>query len=468
MTERTVARPSVAEPSVAEPSVAERLREVVVPLFGGAPPVAVRGWDGSELPAADPAAPVVVLRSRNALRRLLWAPGELGLARAYVTGELDIDGDLADGFRRIRAAMRAGRLPSRLDTRSAARGVRAMARLGGLGRPLPPPASEARIRGRLHSKRRDAASISHHYDLSNALYDLLLDENMAYSCGYWTSDDPAYTVADAQRDKLDLTCRKLDLRPGARFLDVGCGWGALSVHSAREYGARVTGVTISREQLAFGRARLEREGVADLVELRLQDYRDVPVEGEGYDAIAAIEMGEHVGRDNYPGFLARLRALLRPKGRLLIQQMSHGPDHPGGGPFIERYIAPDMHMRPLPETLGLVHAAGFEIRDVQALREHYVRTVEAWLAEFSRRRAEVVALVGEEQARVWHLYLVGGALAFEENRMGVDQILAVRTTAAGRSGLPPTRLGWEPQAARGGRRRDDGVPRAAPPVAGTA
>jgi cyclopropane-fatty-acyl-phospholipid synthase len=327
-----------------------------------------------------------------------------------------------------------------------ARGIAALVRVGGVGLPVRPPEAEARPRGRLHSKRRDAEVISHHYDLSNALYTLLLDDHMAYSCAYWTSDEASYGLVQAQRDKLDLICRKLDLRPGARLLDVGCGWAALAVHAAKEYGAAVTGVTISAEQLAFGRERVEREGLSHLVELRLQDYRDIPA-GETYDAVTSIEMGEHVGAENYPTFLAQLHRLLRPQGRVLIQQMSH-PSRPGGGDFIERYIAPDMHMRPLHETLALVERAGFEVRDVHAMREHYVRTVEAWHEEFERRWDEVVALVGEEQARVWRLYLVGGALAFEQNRMGVDQVLAVRTTVDGRSAMPATRLGWEPHVMR--------------------
>jgi cyclopropane-fatty-acyl-phospholipid synthase len=176
----------------------------------------------------------------------------------------------------------------------------------------------------------------------------------------------------------------------------------------------------------------------------------VPAGGGGqYDAISTIEMGEHVGETNYPGMLTKLYGLLRDEGRLLTQQMSHAPNHPGGGPFIERYIAPDMHMRPLPDLLGVIHAAGFEVRDVQSMREHYVRTIEAWTEEFERRWDEVVELVGAEQARVWRLYLVGGALTFEENRMGVDQVLSVKPTASGRSGMPATRLGWEPHAARG-------------------
>jgi cyclopropane-fatty-acyl-phospholipid synthase len=438
-------------------TVAEILGSVVTPLFGGRPPVNVRGWDGSELRAADPVAPTVIINSPDALRRMLWAPGEIGLSRAYVTGELDVDGDLADAFRRIWAASRDRDLKAKLGPATLARAAKAAYRLGAIKRPLPPPVSEARPKGRLHSKRRDAQVISHHYDLSNALYSLLLDDHMAYSCAYWTSDDPAYTVVDAQRDKLDLICRKLDLKPGARLLDVGCGWGALSVHAAKEYGAQVTGVTISREQLAFGQARLAAEGIEHLVDLRLQDYRDI-VDGP-YDAVSTIEMGEHVGAANYPAFLATLYRLLRDEGRLLTQQMSHAPNHPGGGPFIESYIAPDMHMRPLPELLGLIHDAGFEIRDVHALREHYVKTVEAWHAEFERRWDEVVDLVGLEHARVWRLYLVGGALTFEENRMGIDQILSVKPTAAGHSGMPPTRLGWEPHATRG--TYDDGAGRGA-------
>jgi cyclopropane-fatty-acyl-phospholipid synthase len=428
-------------------TVAETLSRVVTPLFDGPLPVNVRAWDGSELHAQDPTAPTVVLASPDALRRMLWAPGEIGLSRAYVTGELDVEGDLADAFRRIWAASRQRSLKARIRPSTLARVAAAALRLGVVKRPLPPPASEARPKGRLHSRRRDAQVISHHYDLSNALYTLLLDENMAYSCAYWTSDDPSYTVADAQRDKLDLICRKLDLRPGMRLLDVGCGWGALSVHAAKEYGAQVTGVTISREQLAFGQARVAADGLEHLIDLRLQDYRDL---SDGpYDAISTIEMGEHVGAANYPAFLAKLHSLLREEGRLLTQQMSHGPNHPGGGPFIESYIAPDMHMRPLPELLAMIDAAGLEIRDVHALREHYVRTVEAWHEEFERRWDEVVAFVGLEQARVWRLYLVGGALTFEENRMGVDQVLSVKPTAAGRASMPATRLGWEPHASRG-------------------
>ena len=424
-------------------NVAATVAELSRRTLGCDLPVRVRGWDGSEAGPAD--APTVVLRSPRALRHLLWAPGELGLARAYVTGDLDVDGDLTDALTRAWAVVgNRSDTGVGIGTWSAIRAMGAVVRLGGVGARPAPPAAEARPRGRLHSKRRDAQVISHHYDLSNALYRLLLDERMAYSCGYWVDDTIDYSVEDAQRDKLDLICRKLDLGPGRRLLDVGCGWSALAVHAAKHYGASVTGVTLSAEQLSYGRTRVRAEGLEHLVELRLEDYRDVSAR-EPFDAVTAIEMGEHVGKDNYPLFLSRLHELVRPGGRVLIQQMSRGAKHPGGGPFIERYIAPDMHMRPLHETVGLVERAGFEVRDVHVLREHYVRTIRAWLDSFERRYDEVVELVGPEHARVWRLYLAGGALAFEQNRMGVDQILAVRTAASGVSQMPATRSGWEPR-----------------------
>ncbi len=423
------------------PAMTSYLRD----LFGTDLPVRIRAWDGSESGPAD--ATLVSLRSPDALRYLLWSPGELGVARAYVTGALDVDGDLESGLSRVLATLR-GR-GAHLTPALAARGVKLMASLGGLGRPLPAPRSEARPRGRLHSLRRDAQVISHHYDLSNQFYSLLLDGSMAYSCGYWTDDRPGYGVADAQRDKLDLICRKLELRPGARLLDVGCGWGSLTVHAAKEYGASVTAVTVAAAQQEFVAGRLRAEGVEHLVDLRRCDYREVLAEpGAIFDAAAVVEMSEHVGDGNYPAFLAGLHRRLRDEGRLLVQVMSRGPRHPGGGPFIERYIAPDMHMRPLASTVGLLQDAGFEVRDVHAMREHYARTIRAWSVEMERRWDDVVAMIGEEHARVWRLYLAGGALSFEENRMGVDQVLSVRPRPDGRSGMAATRIGWEQPADR--------------------
>jgi cyclopropane-fatty-acyl-phospholipid synthase len=281
--------------------------------------------------------------------------------------------------------------------------------------------------------------IAHHYDVPAGFYELILDPLMAYSCALWTSDDPDYSLADAQRDKLDAVCRKVALAPGQRLLDVGCGWGALAIHAARSYGARVTAVTLAGEQAAYVRRRAAELGLADRVTVLNRDYRDLAGQsgaGESgvdrqpelnqYDVVTSIEMGEHVGDREYPAFTALLRDRLRPGGRLLIQQMSRGGRAPGGGAFIEGYIAPDMHMRPLGQTVSLIEGAGLEVLGVQAMRGDYTRTIRAWLDRLEHRWDEAAALIGGQSARVWRLYLAGGALAFEEGRMGVDQILARR------------------------------------------
>ncbi|MFC9157834.1 class I SAM-dependent methyltransferase [Streptomyces bauhiniae] len=409
---------------------AHRLAALVEDALGAPLPVRLRAWDGSETGPSD--GPVVVLRSRRALRRLLWQPGELGLAQAYITGELDVEGDLAEGLRAAwTSARERGAHTPRLTLADWARAVGEAARLGVVGPRLPAPATEARLRGDRHTKARDRAAISHHYDLSNDFYRLLLDETMAYSCGYWTAED--MHPADAQRAKLELICRKLGLTAGSRLLDIGCGWGSLTLYAAERYQAQVTAVTLAREQAAYVREQVRERGLEHLVEVVCQDYRDIS--GSAYDAVATVEMGEHVGDDEYPAFAAALHRMVRPGGRVLVQQMSRGANAPGGGAFIEAYIAPDMHMRPLGDTVALLEAAGLEVRSTESMREHYVRTVAAWHETLERRWDEVVALVGTETARVWRLYLVGGALAFEEGRMGVDQILSVRRDRKGAGGL---------------------------------
>lgn len=427
----------------AAPGAAQRLEPLVEQLLGGELPVRVRMWDGSETGAVD--GPLVQVRSRRALRRLLWSPGELGLAEAYITGDVDIEGDLAEGLRAMRRAVRERglRAPNPgFGDRLRAAGT--ALRLGAVGPRPPVPAARAGLHGVLHSKARDRAAISHHYDLSNAFYALLLDETMAYSCGYWTSDEPGYGPADAQRDKLELICRKLGLGPGKRLLDIGCGWGSLTLYAAQRYGVRITAVTLAKEQAAHVRTQVTERGLEDLVEVRCGDYRDVERPwrpADGYDAVSTIEMGEHVGDAEYPAFTAILHVMLRPHGRALVQQMSRGTNAPGGGAFIESYIAPDMHMRPLGETVSLLEGAGLEVRDVESLREHYVRTVDAWRHTLEERHQDFVHLVGEETVRVWRLYLAGGALAFEERRMGVDQILSVRPDESGTAAMPATRAG---------------------------
>ncbi|MFC0447764.1 class I SAM-dependent methyltransferase [Rhodococcus jostii] len=424
-------------------TVAEELDKALRPLVRGDLPVHLTAWDGST--AGPVTAPKVVLRSPYALRRLLWNPGELGAAQAYVTGEIDVEGDLGEALAHVWAVARERGLSGvRPGPATIAKVLRVAAKLGVVGGPLPAPATQANLRGRLHSVLRDRAAISHHYDLSNDFYALVLDPQMAYSCAYFTRNAPGapedsdYGLEDAQRDKLDLVCRKVGLEPGMRLLDVGCGWGSLSLHAAAEHGAQVVGVTISREQKAFIDARIAERGLQDRVEIRLQDYREVP-DGP-FDAVASLEMGEHVGEKNYARYAQALYDNAKPGARVLIQQMSRTGRHPGGGPFIESFIAPDMTMRPVGESVAYLERAGLEVRDVHGLREHYVWTVDAWLEKFESRWDDVVAMVGLEMARVWRLYLVGGGMSFAQGRMGVDQILSVKPTAAGQSLMPAVRV----------------------------
>jgi len=359
-----------------------------------------------------------------ALRRMLWNPGELGIADAYVSGDLQVHGDLLSLLRLLHDGA-GGAAPDR-RVRSLATALAGAARLALASRalgPRPPvPPARARMSGRRHSRARDKAVIAHHYDLSNDFYELLLDPAMCYSCGYWTSRDPGYGLADAQRDKLDLVCSKLGLGPGMRLLDIGCGWGSLVYHAAVHCGVTVTGVTLSGEQAQYARRRIASAALDGSAEIRLTDYRDI--DDGPYDAIGVIEMGEHVGAAEYPAFAARLAGLLRPGARLLIQQMSRDAGAPDGGPFIASYIAPDMYMRPLPQTLALLQDTGLEIVSAEGMREHYIRTFQAWRDTFEARSAEATGLLGPQRARVWRLFLAGGGLAFERGTTGVDQIVA--------------------------------------------
>jgi cyclopropane-fatty-acyl-phospholipid synthase len=399
--------------------IAHRLSEALRPFLKGDLPVRLKAWDGSTAGPVD--APLVVLNSVDAVRRLLWRPGELGAAQAYVTGEIDVPDDLDHALTHAFAVAKERGLGGRPTTAAAVRAVRTAVSIGALGRPPAAPASQAKLRGRLHSHRRDRSAISFHYDLSNEFYALILEPQMAYSCGYHASPD--VSVEQAQFDKLSLVCRKLGLEPGMTLLDVGCGWGSLSLHAAEHFGARVTGITIAAEQKKLIDQRIRERDLEDRVTIKLCDYRDSVGE---YDAVSSIEMGEHVGQDNYPTYAEVMKRSVKPGGRVLVQQMSRSGRWPGGGPFIQNFIAPDMYMRPVGETIAFFERAGLEVRDVHAMREHYVLTVAGWLENFRRNRDRLVELMGEEVVRVWELYLVGGSMAFRDGRMGVDQILMVR------------------------------------------
>ncbi|MFD5597413.1 class I SAM-dependent methyltransferase [Streptomyces griseorubiginosus] len=422
-----------------------RLKSLLEQLLGSELPVRIRAWDGSQ--AGPPGAPALVVRNRRAVRRLLWRPGELGLARAWVAGDLEIEGDFYGAL-----ALLSGLVWEGDDTRSGFRILRdartraalfGLVRLGGLPLPPAPPREEIRrARRHLHTRRSDKRAISHHYDVGNGFYELVLGPSMVYSCAYWP--DPDATLEQAQHDKLDLVCRKLALRPGQRLLDVGCGWGSMAIHAAREYGVSVVGITLSHEQAAYARKRVADAGLTDRIEIRVQDYRDV-ADGP-YDAISSIGMAEHVGSEKYLEYAQDLYRLLVPGGRLLNHQIARRPMSDESAydldEFIDAYVFPDGELAPLGTTVTQLERAGFEVRDVESIREHYAQTLRRWVTNLESGWQRAVRLTGPGRSRVWRLYMAACALGFERNQLGVNQVLAVRTPESGVSGLPLRARTW--------------------------
>ena len=387
------------------------------PLHGRDRAFALRFWDGSEIPATD-GEPLfrIHVRSQDAFAYLLHAPGELGLGRAWVSGALDVEGDLDQALALMRERLDGGRasIRSRLELLAAA------ARVGGLRRP-PIPESEARPRGRLHSLRRDSQAVRHHYDVPTDFYRLVLGPSLVYSCAYFESPD--MTLAQAQEAKLDLICRKLDLRDGERLLDVGCGWGSLVLHAAERYGVDATGVTLSPSQADEARRRIAEAGLGDRCRVEVLDYR--ALHDGSYDKIASVGMYEHVGREELPRYASTLAALLRPGGALL----NHGiarvrPARDRIGPFIDRYVFPDGDLQPVGQLLSTLEAQQFELRHIETLREHYAITLRCWVANLAAHREEAIRIAGAERERVWRLYMTGAAQAFERGELGVYQTLA--------------------------------------------
>lgn len=421
-----------------ETTVAHRLAEALAPVLGvDRLPVRLQAWDGTVAGPDD--APLVIIRSPQAIRRLVWAPDEVGLARAYVAGELDAEGDLYGAFSALSAT---GRLAPG-ESPPLSMGVRlALARtglaLGVIGREPPPPPEEVRLRryGRLHSRRRDAAAVSHHYDISNDFYRLVLGPSMVYSCAVW--EDETVGLEAAQAAKLDLVCRKLGLRPGMRLLDVGCGWGSLAMHAAREYGVDVVGITLSQEQATLARKRVAEAGLTGSVEIRLQDYR--AVEDGPFDAISSVGMAEHVGRGKLPAYAEALAALLRPGGRLLNHAISWAEEATtwNNDTFIARYVFPDGELVTLGDMVNALTSGKLEVIDVDPLRQHYALTLRAWVRNLEEHWDEAVALTSVGRARVWRLYMSASALAFEGGKLGVNQVLLQKPGGT----PPPLRRDW--------------------------
>ncbi len=399
--------------------VAELLTEVL----GASTPVHVSAYDGSELGPPDSATRIRIL-SPDALHRIVTARGkELGFTRAIVAGEIQIDGDifgLFDVKDRVAERSIGARLIRPAAELLGLHGIRDLTKL----RPLPPPLEEIRLNGRLHSRERDAAAISSHYDVSNDFYDIVLGRAMTYSCAVYEA--PTDALFTAQQNKHDLISRKLALQPGMRHLDIGCGWGSMVLHAAKNYGVHSVGVTISSQQAERARKRVADAGLSDQIEIRLQDYRDI---NDGpFDAISSVGMAEHVGGpDELRGYFSQVRSLLEPSGRFLNHAIARAANtEPGGqGGFIQRYVFPDGELHELGATITAMQESGFEARHMETLRLHYARTLRAWVTNLEESWDEAVAEVGRGRAMVWRLYMAGSAVAFERGEIEIHQVLAL-------------------------------------------
>ncbi len=393
------------------------LREVLAETLPERP-FTIALWDGTALePTNGHGGPTFRVCSPKAFGHVLRAPGQLGLGRAYVSGEIEVDDmdaalDLLDGFQ----------VPP-LDNRGKLRLAAAAVRAGAL-RSIPrPPRAELRPRGRRHSRERDQRAVAYHYDVSNEFFRLFLGESMTYSCAIFSRG--AQTLEEAQSTKLELVCSKLGLQPDEHVLDVGCGWGSFALHAAREHRVRVTGITLSREQAELARGRVSAAGLSDRVEIRLADYRDLA--GEQYDAISSIGMVEHVGSANVDAYTALLASVLRPGGRLLnhgIARLRVGD--PEAGPFSERFVFPDAAPLHLSRILTAVERAGLEPTHVEGFRSDYARTLQEWTRNMETHEERAQELIGPERMRIWRLYLRAARRGFETGFTSIFQVVCHR------------------------------------------
>ncbi|MBC2962032.1 class I SAM-dependent methyltransferase [Nocardioides deserti] len=399
-------------------------------------PVRFEAYDGSAAGPRDAGIRLVLTNPRG-LAYIMTAPGDLGMARAYVSGDLEVHGvhpgDPYDAMSLLMNHLRF-RKPTPAEAVRLVRGLG----LNHLKPPPPPPQEHLPrwrrvVEGVRHSLTRDAEVISHHYDVSNTFYRHVLGPSMAYTCAVFPKESAS--LEEAQAEKFDLVARKLDLQPGQRLLDVGCGWGGMVIHAAKEYGVRALGVTLSREQASWAKQAIDEAGVGDLVEVRHSDYRDVPE--TGFDAISSIGLTEHIGVRNYPAYFGFLRDHLKPEGRLLNHCITRPHNRPEStGAFIDRYVFPDGELTGSGTIITAAQDVGLEVMHEENLRLHYAMTLREWCANLVENWDACVAEVGEGTARVWGLYMAGSRLAFERNEIQLHQVLAVNTTEDGRDGFP--------------------------------
>jgi cyclopropane-fatty-acyl-phospholipid synthase len=404
-----------------------QVAELISTVLGSDIPIRIIGYDGSK---AGPDSSELALRitSPRALARLATAPGTLGLARAYVTGEIEVEGDLY-GLLDAMADVTINGLTRSEQLQL----VRKLAPLWARHHPSPPEL-EAKPRGRLHSKFRDRQVISHHYDVSNRFYEWVLGPSMAYTCAVFPTSSS--TLEEAQAAKHELVAQKLGLQPGMRLLDVGCGWGGMVMHAAAEHGVKALGVTLSKNQAEWAQAAIERRGLGHLAEVRHLDYRDAPE--YQFDAISSIGLTEHIGRAQLPEYFGRLHQRLRPEGRLLNHCITQPrtPSKKKLDPFIARYVFPDGQLEPVGLLATEMNDAGFEVRHEENLREHYALTLAGWGANLEANWDDAVAEVGIGRAKVWRLYMAACRLGFERDNIQLHQVLGVKLGAHGSSGFP--------------------------------
>ncbi|WP_460368564.1 class I SAM-dependent methyltransferase [Actinocorallia lasiicapitis] len=402
-------------------------------------PVEFAAYDGSR--AGSPAADVrIEIKTPYAVSYLIRSPGLLGLARAYVTGNIDVQGDMYETLLRLSDTMQGLKVTDRMKVLASVADdplLRAAAATR-----VRPPAQEVRrtSKWRRHTKARDAEAIQHHYDVSNKFYEWVLGPSMAYTCAVYPT--LGSSLEEAQALKFDLVARKLGLEPGMRLLDVGCGWGGMVMHAAREYGVKALGVTLSKQQAEWAQKAIAEAGLSELAEVRHLDYRDVPE--AGFDAVSSIGLTEHIGQANVPAYFAFLNRKLKPGGRMLNHSITR-PDNtqasirPDG--FINRYVFPDGELEGPGFLLTAMNDSGFEIRHEENLREHYAMTLRDWCRNLDDHWDEAVAEVGEATARVWRLYMAGCRLGFDKNAIQLHQILGVKLPSSGVSGMP-LRSAW--------------------------